>query len=248
MRVFSGLFFGVGLLAGGFQVQAEEVSVAVAANFSAAAEELAAAFKAKMGHDILLSAGATGALYTQVTQGAPFQVFLSADNKRPAQAVTDGFGVEGSSFTYAVGKLVLFSPSLDLADAEAALKGGAFEHIAIADPATAAYGAAAVEAMTRLGVDGALQPKLVTGENIAQTLQFVESGNAELGFIALSQVIGSEDGSQWLVPQELYSPIIQDGVLLKTGEDSVAAKAFLEFLQSNEGRAIIESYGYATGV
>jgi molybdate transport system substrate-binding protein len=248
MRVFSGFIFGAAVLAGGFQVHAETVSVAVAANFSAAAEHLAAAFKVKTDDDVLISAGATGALYTQVTQGAPFQVFLSADSKRPAQAVTEGFAVEGSAFSYAMGKLVLFSPSIDLADGEAVLTGGAFQHLAIADPATAPYGAAAFEVMTALGLDSVLQPKLVTGENIMQTLQFVESGNAELGFVALSQLIGREGGFQWLVPGELYSPIVQDAVLLKTGENNQAAKAFLEFLKSDEGKAIIEKYGYATGV
>lgn len=238
------LLLGLGLaVALAAPVAADEVSVAVAANFAAVAEELGAAFKAETGHDVVLSSGATGGLYTQITQGAPFQIFFSADNKRPAQAVTEGFGVDGTVSTYAVGKLVLYSPSIDVADGAAVLKAGDFQHIAIADPATAPYGAAAVKTMESLGVD--LTAKLVTGENITQTLQFVESGNAEIGFVALSQVIG-KGGNQWLVPSDLYSPIIQDVVLLKTGESSDAAKAFLAFVQSDAGKAIIEKYGYAT--
>lgn len=241
------LLLGLGLLAAvATPAAAETVNVAVAANFSAVADELGALFNEKTGNDVAISAGATGALYTQITQGAPFQVFLSADNKRPTQSVTDGFGVEGTVFTYAIGKLVLYSPSIDVTDGKAVLEGGAFEHIAIADPATAPYGAAAVAAMTALGVNDALTPKLVTGENITQTLQFIDSGNAELGFVALSQVVNKTDGHQWLVPADLYAPIIQDAVLLKTGENSDAARAFIEFLNSPEAKAVIARYGYET--
>jgi molybdate transport system substrate-binding protein len=224
---------------------ADEVSVAVASNFAAVAEELGAAFKAETGHEVILSSGATGGLYTQITQGAPFQIFFSADDRRPAQAVTEGFGVAGTVVTYAVGKLVLYSPSIDVTDGAVVLQQGGFQHIAIADPATAPYGAAAVKTMESLGVDAVLKDKLVTGENITQALQFVESGNAEIGFVALSQVIG-RGGNQWLVPSDLYAPIIQEAVLLKPGEQSDAAKAFLAFVQSDAGRAIIETYGYAT--
>lgn len=225
---------------------AAEVSAAVAANFTKPAEELGAAFTAKTGDTVTFSFGATGALYTQITQGAPFQVFLSADNKRPAQAVTDGLGVDGSVFTYAVGKVVLYSPSLDLTDGAAVLKVGDFQHIAVADPKTAPYGAAGVEVIDKLGLTEALTPKQVTGENITQTLQFIDTANAELGFVALSQVIDKPTPQVWMVPAELYSPILQDAVLLKTGESEPAAKAFLEFLQSDDGEAIIEKYGYET--
>jgi len=225
---------------------AAEISAAVAANFTKPAEELGAAFTAKTGDTVTFSFGATGALYTQITQGAPFQVFLSADNKRPAQAVSEGFGVEGTVFTYAVGKVVLYSPTLDLTDGEAVLRTGAFQHIAIADPGTAPYGAAGLEVVERLGLTEAITPRLVTGENISQTLQFIDSRNAELGFVALSQVIGKPATQVWAVPADLYAPILQDAVLLKPGETEPAARAFLEFLRSDEGRAIIARYGYDT--
>lgn len=227
-------------------ISAAEVSVAVAANFTRPAEALGAAFTAKTGDTVVFSFGATGALYAQISQGAPFQVFLSADATRPAQAVAEGLGVEGSVFTYAVGKVVLYSPSLDLTDGEAVLAGGDFQHIAIADPRTAPYGAAAVESIAKLGLTDALTPKQVTGENITQTLQFVESASAELGFVALSQVIDKPPPQLWVVPADLYAPILQDAVLLKTGESEPAAKAFLDFLRSDEGKAIIGTYGYQT--
>lgn len=223
--------------------QAGQIQVAVAANFSGVLDQLAAAYKEKTGDELVISAGATGALYTQITQGAPFEIFLSADNKRPKQAVDEGFGVDGSIFTYAVGKSVLYSTTLDVTDGEAVLKGGAFEHLAIADPKTAPYGAAAVAVIEALGLTEALTPKYVTGENITQTLQFVDSGSAELGFVALSQVIG-KGGSQWLPPADLYPAIIQDAVLLKTGEANPSAAAFLEYLKSDEAVAIIEAAGY----
>ncbi len=227
-------------------VSAAEISAAVAANFTKPAEELGAAFTAKTGDTVTFSFGATGALYTQITQGAPFQVFLSADNKRPTQSVTEGFGVDGTVFTYAIGKVVLYSPTLDLTDGEAVLKAGEFQHIAIADPKTAPYGAAGLEVVEKLGLTDAITPKQVTGENITQTLQFIDSANAELGFVALSQVIDKPAPQVWTAPSELYSPILQDAVLLKTGEAEPAAKAFLEFLQSDEGKAIIHKYGYET--
>jgi molybdate transport system substrate-binding protein len=225
---------------------AAEVSVAVAANFTKPAEALGAAFAAKTGDTVTFSFGATGALYTQITQGAPFEVFLSADAKRPAQAVSEGFGVEDSVFTYAIGKVVLYGPALDVTDGAAVLAAGNFQKIAIADPSTAPYGAAAVEAIGELGLTDALSPKLVTGENITQALQFVETANAELGFVAFSQVIDKPATQVWRVPEELYAPILQDAVLLKTGEADPAAAAFLAFLQSAEAQAIIASYGYDT--
>lgn len=237
---------GVGLaLAFAFAVSAHaaQVQVAVAANFSGVLDQFATAFREKTGDEAVISAGATGALYTQITQGAPFEVFLAADNKRPAQAVAEGFGVEGSVFTYAVGRVVLYSAILDVADGEAVLEAGTFQHIAIADPKTAPYGAAAMAVIEALGLAAALTPKIVTGENIAQTLHFVDSANAEVGFVALSQVIG-KGGSLWLPPADLYPAIIQDAVLLKTGEANPTAAAFLEFLRSDEAAAIIEAAGY----
>lgn len=222
--------------------QADQVSVAVAANFTRVAEELAPIFKAETGHDVVYSFGATGQLYTQITQGAPFEVLLAADDERPARAVSEGLGVEGSVFTYAIGALALYSTSLDLADGEAVLRGGAYEKLAIADPETAPYGRAAVETLTALDLVEEITPKLVTGENISQTLQFVESGNAELGFVAASQVVGKP--GVWLVPAELFEPIRQDAVLLKSGEANPAATAYVEFLRSDKAIAVIEAAGY----
>lgn len=241
---FRGLVAGLAL-AFGFAVPADaaQVEVAVAANFAGVLDQLAAAFKAKTGDELVVSSGATGAIYTQITQAAPFEVFLAADSRRPQQAVDEGFGVAGSVFTYAIGKVVLYSTTLDVTDGEATLRAGDFQHIAVADRETAPYGGAAVAVMESLGVSEALTPKIVTGENITQTLQFVESGNAELGFVALSQVIG-KGGSQWLPPAELYPAIVQDAVLLKAGETNPAAVAFLEFLKSDEAAAIIEAAGY----
>ena len=243
MRLWSivaGLALALGFAASS---HAAQVQVAVAANFTGVLDQLAAAFKAKTGDDLVISSGATGALYTQITQAAPFEVFLAADSKRPKQAVDEGLGVEGSVFTYAIGKVLLYSTTLDVTDGPTVLAAADFQHIAIADPKTAPYGAAALAVMDALGVTAALMPKFVTGENITQTLQFVDSGNAELGFVALSQVIG-KGGSQWLPPADLYPAIVQDAVLLKAGEANPAALAFLDFLKSDEAARIIEAAGY----
>lgn len=221
---------------------AESVSVAVAANFTKVAEELAPLFKAETGHGVIYSFGATGQLYTQITQGAPFELLLAADDERPGRAVAEGFGVEGTVFTYAVGALALYSTSLDLSDGKAVLEAGDFDKVAIADPAAAPYGRAALEAIAALGLTDAIRPRLVTGESITQALQFVESGNAELGFVAASQVVGR--AGVWLVPAELYEPIRQDAVLLKVGQANPAARAFLDFLRSDAAVAVIEASGY----
>lgn len=242
------LLFGLGLAAlMTANALAADVSAAVAANFTKPAEELGKAFTAKTGDTVTFSFGATGQLYTQLSQGAPFGVFLSADAKRPMQAVTEGFAVEGTVFTYAVGKVVLYAPTRDVTDGAAVLAANAFQHLSVADPKTAPYGAAGMEVLAKLGLTEALAPKIVTGENISQTLQFVDSGNAELGFVALSQVIDKPATQVWRVPAEDYSPILQDAVLTKAGEADPAAKAFLEFLQSDEAKAIIEKYGYEVG-
>lgn len=246
MRRFACLF-GLLLTVAALPASAAEVNAAVAANFTQPAEALGKAFTEKTGDTVTFSFGATGGLYTQISQGAPFEVFLAADDERPALAVTEGLGVAGTVFTYAVGKLALYSPMLDLSDGAAVLAAGDFQHLAIAALATAPYGAAAVEVIDRLRLTASLAPRLVTGENISQTLQFVESGNAELGFVALSQVAGKPASQVWLVPAEHYAPIRQDAVLLKAGEDNPAARAFLDFLRSDEARAIIEAYGYEMG-
>lgn len=223
---------------------ATTVNAAVAANFTKVATAIADAFKAKTGNEVKLSFGATGALYTQITQAAPFDVFLSADDKRTKTAIKGGFGVDGTEFTYAVGKVVLYSPTVDVTDGAAVLKANAFQHIAIADPKAAPYGAAGMAVLDKLGLTEAVTPKIVTGENITQTLQFVDSGSAELGFVALSQVIGKPATQVWLAPQEDYPAIRQNAVLLKTGETSDAAKAFLDYLKSEEAGALIKAAGY----
>ncbi|KHJ54513.1 molybdate ABC transporter substrate-binding protein [Aureimonas altamirensis] len=225
--------------------QAETVNVAVAANFTDAANEIAAAFADATEHDAVLSFGATGQFYAQITQGAPFQVFLAADDERPALAVQEGYGVDGTVFTYAIGQLVLYAAEAGTVTGAETLKEGNFQQIAIANPETAPYGAAAVETMKALNVYDSLTSKIVQGQNIAQTYQFVETGNAELGFVALGQVSQTDAGSRWVVPQDLYQPIRQDAVLLKTGEDNPAALAFLDFLKGQEAGAIIQKYGYA---
>lgn len=223
-----------------------ETKIAVAANFTAAAKDIAKAFEAKTGHKAVLAFGSTGKLYTQIANGAPFEAFLAADQKRPQKAETEGLAVAGSRFTYAKGKIVLFSVDAKLIDDAGKVLGkpGAFAKLAITNPKTAPYGAAAVEAMEKLGVYAGVKPKLVQGDNLAQTYQFIVTKNAQLGFVAYSQVIKAEGGSKWMVPDNLYTPLRQDAVLLKTGEDSEAAKAFLAFLKSDAAHTILKNYGY----
>jgi molybdate transport system substrate-binding protein len=228
-------------------VQAGEVKVAVAANFTDAAKEIGALFAASSGHKAVFSFGSTGQLYTQISQAAPFEVFLSADQTRPKKAVDEGLAVAGSLFTYATGRIVLFSKDKGVVTDETTLKGGKFAKIAIANPATAPYGAAAVQTMKTLGVYDALSAKIVQGNNIAQTYQFVDTGNAEVGFIARSQVALHDKGSRWIVPESLYATIAQDAVLLKRGADNPAALSFVAFLKGAEARKVKEKYGYGPG-
>ena len=224
---------------------AAEVRVAVAANFAEPAREIAARFKARTGHEASISIGSSGQLYAQVVNGAPFAVLVSADRERPEKAEAEGLAVAGSRFTYAIGRLVLFSRTPGLVDGQGAvLRQGRFDKIAIADPRTAPYGVAAVEAMRSLGVYEALRPRLVQGTSIAQAHQFVDTGAAELGFLAQAQAAGVAGGSRWLVPARLHAPIDQQAVLLKAGADKPAARAFLSFLRGAEARAIIRRYGY----
>jgi molybdate transport system substrate-binding protein len=226
---------------------AGETNVAVAANFTDAAKEIATAFKQKTGHEAVLSFGSSGQFYTQITQDAPFQIMLSADEERPNKLVEGGLGVADSRFTYAIGKLVLWSKTPDYVRGEETLKAGAFAKLSIAKPTAAPYGAAAVETLKALKLYDTLQPKIVQGNNIAQAFQFIDTGNAELGFIALAQLYGNPGGSRWLVPQSLHTPIRQDAVLLKKGADNEAATAFISFLKGPEAHAIIEKYGYEVG-
>jgi molybdate transport system substrate-binding protein len=223
---------------------AETVNVAVAANFTDAAKEIAKSFNEKSGHEAVLSFGASGQFYTQIKESAPFQVFLSADEERPKKLVEEGLGVSGSEFTYAIGRLVLWSKKPGFVMNEEVLKKGDFAKISIANPASAPYGAAAIEVMRNLKVYDALQSKIVQGNNITQAFQFVDTENAELGFIAQSQIMDRKDGSSWQVPKKLYPEIKQDVVLLKTGEKNEAAKAFLAFLKGSVARDIIKKFGY----
>ena len=244
MRAAALAALGFALLAGS-PADAATVHAAVAANFTKVAEQLGAGFKAATGHDVVFSFGATGALYTQITQAAPFDVFFSADAKRTQTAIDEGFGVAGTDFTYAVGKVVLYSPTIDVTDGEAVLKANAFQHIAIADPKAAPYGAAGMAVLDKLGLTEAVMPKIVTGENITQTQQFVDSGSAELGFVALSQLIGKPATQTWLPPQDMYTAIKQNAVLLKVGETNDAAKAFLDYVKSDAAVKVIEAAGYS---
>ncbi|MBZ4023284.1 molybdate ABC transporter substrate-binding protein [Rhodobacter sp. TJ_12] len=226
--------------------QADAVMAAVAANFTKPAQEIAALFTAETGHEVTLSFGPSGQFFAQITQGAPFEVFLSADAARPAKAVEGGFAVPGSAFTYARGKLVLWSADPATVTGPEALDADP-EHVAIADPASAPYGAAAVEVIAALGLTETLADKIITGKSIAQAYQFTASGNAPLGFVAMSQVAGDRSGSSWVVPADLYAPIRQDAVLLMPGKDDPAAQAFLDFLKTPQAVEIIVKYGYETG-
>ena len=237
-----------GLLIAAAPALAAETQVAVAANFTEPAREIAAAFKAATGHTATLSFGSSGQFYAQIAHGAPYEVFLSADADRPQKAEHDGLGMRGTRFTYAIGRLVLFSRTPGLVDgAGAVLRGNRFEKLAIADPTAAPYGAAAVQTLQKLKLYDALKPRIVTGSSITQAYQFVDSGAAELGFVALSQLADVPGGSRWVVPAADHSPIAQQAILLTTGKDNPAARAFLAFLRSRTAVAIIRRYGYEAG-
>ena len=241
----SPVVFGMAFVLHAAPVFAAQTNVAVAANFTDAAREIGAAFKRKTGHEAIFSFGSSGQLYTQITQDAPFQILLSADEDRPKQAIANGLGAPDSRFTYAIGKLVLWSKQADFVKGVDTLKAGSFSKISIAAPAAAPYGVAAVETMKALNLYDVLKPKVVEGASIAQAFQFVDTANAEVGFIALSQLAGNASGSRWLVDQALYTPIRQDAVLLKKGASIEAATAFMAFLRGPDARIIIEKFGYA---
>lgn len=227
---------------------AAQVQVAVAANFTAPMQAIAADFEKATGHKVLLASGSTGKFYAQIKNGAPFDVLLAADDETPAKLEKDGLAVSGSRFTYAIGQLALWSAKPGYVDAKGeVLKQGAFAHLAIANPRLAPYGAAAIETLTRLGLLASVEGRFVQGENIAQTYQFISTGNAELGFVAQSQIVEGgklKSGSAWIVPASLHSPIRQDAVVLVKGKDNPAAAALLTFLKSDQARAVIQSYGY----
>jgi molybdate transport system substrate-binding protein len=227
---------------------AGEVKVAAAANFTAPLKEIAARFARDTGHTVAASYGATGKLYAQITNGAPFEVLLAADDETPVKLDQQGAAEPGTRFTYATGRLALWSARPGVVDDQGAvLAAGNFTHLAVANPRTAPYGAAAVDVLKKLKLLDLLEPKFVQGENIAQTHQFVVSGNASLGFVALSQVLENgklKSGSVWMVPSSLHTPLRQDAVLLAKGKANPAAAAFLAYLKSDATRALIRSYGY----
>jgi molybdate transport system substrate-binding protein len=226
---------------------ADDVPVAVAANFTAPMQKIASEFEKDTGHKIVPSFGSTGKFYAQIKNGAPFEVLLAADDETPAKLIGENAAVAGSNFTYAIGKLVLWSAKPGVVDdAGEVLKKGGFDHIAVTNPKLAPYGAAALETMKTLGVHDALQAKIVTAENIGQTYQFISSGNAELGFVALSQVLkdGRIEGSAWIVPAKYYTQIKQDAVILNNGKGKPAAEALLKYLKGDKAKAVIKSYGY----
>jgi len=238
----------VALVATTTAARGAEVNVAVAANFTAPMQKIAALFEQDTGHKTILSFGATGKFYSQIQNGAPFQVLLTADDTTPARLEQEGLGVKGSRFTYAIGKLVLWSKRVDFVDNKGEiLKSGKFDRLAFADPKLAPYGAAAMETMTKMGVLAQLTPKFVQGENISQAFQFIATENAQLGFVALSQVFVDgtiTQGSAWIVPTNLYAPIRQDAILLTKGKDDAAALALLSYLRSDKAKTVIRSFGY----
>ncbi|SFX47869.1 molybdate transport system substrate-binding protein [Pseudomonas sp. NFPP02] len=227
---------------------ADEVQVAVAANFTAPIQAIAADFEKDTGHKLVAAYGATGQFYTQIKNGAPFEVFLSADDTTPQKLESEGATVRGSRFTYAVGTLALWSAKEGYVDAKGdVLKKNQFKHLSIANPKTAPYGLAATQLLAREGLSDKVKDKLVEGQNINQAYQFVSTGNAELGFVALSQIYKDgkvTGGSAWVVPASLHDPIKQDAVILNKGKDSAAAKALVDYLKGPKAAAVIKSYGY----
>ena len=234
-------------LAVGTGAIADETHVAVASNFVPAMETLVRDFEAKTGHKVVLIPGSTGKQYAQIENGAPFDALFSADVERPQKLEADGMAIAGTRFTYAVGKLVLWSPKADYVDAEGAvLRSGDFRHLAMANPELAPYGLAAQQVLVSMGLWETLSPRIVRGENIAQAFQFVDSGNAELGFVAYAQVIrpnAEAPGSFWPVPDSMHEPIEQQAVLLR---ENAAAQLLLEYVRSEEGLKTVHAFGYST--
>jgi molybdate transport system substrate-binding protein len=234
--------------------KAEEVTVAVAANFTAPMQKIAQVFEQDTGHKVLLAFGATGKFYAQIKNGAPFAVLLSADDETPARLEKEGLAIAGTRFTYAIGRLALWSKNPFLVDdkGQVLLSNNTdknnFKKLAIADPKLAPYGAAAVEVIERMGVIDKVRSKLVQGDSIGQAFQFVMTENAELGFVALSQISIDgriSQGSAWVVPQNLYTPLKQDAVLLPFGKDNTAAIALMKYMRTERAQTIIRSYGYS---
>lgn len=229
---------------------AEDIHVAVASNFTSTMKDIAEAFEDSTGHHVKLSFGSSGKLYAQISHGAPFQLFFSADQSKPIALEKNGLAIKGSRFTYAEGSLALWSIKDSFVDlTEKTLREREYQKLALANPRLAPYGQAAVEVLDKLNLTSTTRKKWVQGENISQTYQFVSTGNAELGFVALSQILNHGEltkGSAWVIPHDLYQPIRQDAVLLKKGTDSQAAREFMSFFTGSQAKKIIESYGYKT--
>lgn len=248
MRFPGRLFFVLATLAAGW-AQADTIQVAVAANFTAPMKEIITAFEQQTGHVVKAAYGSTGKFYAQISNGAPFEALLAADETTPMKLVEDGLAIDDSRFTYAVGGLVLWSSREGFVDPEGkVLATGDFKKLAIANPKVAPYGATAIEVLNELGLLAQIEPKFVTGENIAQTYQFVGTGNAQLGFVALSQVMQDSEitaGSAWIIPGERHTPIRQDAVILNAGKDKAAVAELFDFLEGEPAKSIIRSFGYA---
>ena len=242
------IFSGLAALALAAQAHGAEVMVAVAANFAAPMKAMAQSFEQATGHKLVLSLGSTGNIYAQIKHGSPFDVFLAADTDTPQRLEKEGLGVAGSRFTYATGRLVLWSPQAGFVDKQGeVLRRAPFQRLAMANPKLAPYGAAAGQVMAKLGLEEVLKPKLVQGENIAQAYQFVVTENAQLGFVALSQVFMQgqiRQGSAWVVPAHLHAPLQQDAVVLARGQGKTAVRDLVAYLKSDKAKAIIQSYGY----
>ena len=245
---FRKYFFSILYFLSATATNAEVIHVAVASNFILPAQEIVKTFESETGHQVKLSSGSSGKFYAQIQQGAPFQVFLSADVQTPERLGKEGLAIPATQLTYAIGKLVLWSAERDLIkNNKSALEKNEFKKIAIANPELAPYGKAAIETLTQLKMFHSVKSKIVLGENIAQTHQFVLSGNAELGFVSASQVMREgkfTQGSGWVIPESMHQPILQDAVLLTKAKDSVAARALLDYLKSAKAKTIIEQFGY----
>lgn len=236
------------LVAATYGVSAAEIKVAVAANFAAPFKDIASIFETETGHKVSITPGATGKFYAQISNGAPFDVFFSADDETTIKLEKEGRAIEGTRFTYANGTLALWSPKEGAVDSSGdVLKTGKFKYLAIANSRVAPYGIAAVQTMQKMGLLSILEPKIVQGESIAQTFQFISTGNAELGFVALSQIYQNgklKSGSAWIVPDSFHDELRQDAVLLVPGKNSEPAKALLNFMKSEKAKKVILSYGY----
>lgn len=231
-------------------VSADEAQIAVAGNFTAPMKALIASFEQDTGHTVKASYGSTGKLYAQIKNGAPFEALLAADQERPQLLEEQGLGVPGSRYTYSIGALVLWSADANkVEDGAALLKSGDFNKLSIANPKLAPYGEASIETLEALGLKETMEPKLVMGENIAQTYQFVDTGNADIGFVALSQVMEGGKiikGSGWIVPAEMHAPIRQDALILNRGKDNPAVTELFAYLKGEKAVAIIHDFGYET--